>query len=150
MRTFFLEGRHLDEISKDLICNAKTEVLVVNPFVDDCDLSNTLRDVSRSGKKVRLITRPPEDEKDSHRKRKREYHATLKNEGVILTYNRKAHAKLIVVDRAVIIVSSMNFYSGSSAGASWEAGLISINDAVVEGVVDSILNLLEKPESKEL
>ncbi|MFB0501072.1 MAG: hypothetical protein ACETVP_01235, partial [Candidatus Bathyarchaeia archaeon] len=38
---FFLEGRHLDAISKGLISNAKTEVLVVNPFVANCDLSNT-------------------------------------------------------------------------------------------------------------
>jgi hypothetical protein len=44
----------------------------------------------------------------------------------------------------------MNFYSGSSGGASWEAGLVSMEKTVVESIVDSILGLLEKPESKEL
>lgn len=147
---FFLEGRHLDDISKDLICRAKSEVLVVNPYVSDCDLSDTLRNASKSGKKVRLVTRPPEDEKDEHRKKKTEYHTSLKKEGVSLTYNRRTHAKLIVVDRAVAVVSSMNFYSGSSGGESWEAGLITMEDTVVESIVDSILNLLERPESKEV
>jgi len=147
---FFLEGRHLDDLSKELICNATSEVLVVNPYVSDCDLSDTLWQTSSRGKKVRLVTRPPEDEKEEHRKKKQDYHTTLKKEGVLLTYNKRAHAKLIVVDRAVAIASSMNFYSGYSGGESWEAGLISIEDAVVESVVDSILNLLEKPESKEL
>ena len=40
---FFLEGRHLDDISKELVSHAESEVLAVNPFVENCDLSNTLR-----------------------------------------------------------------------------------------------------------
>lgn len=144
---FFLEGMHLDDISKELIRRAKSEVLVVNPYVNVCDLSNRMRDAGKRGISVTLITRPPDDKKYSYRKEKQEYHSTLKREGVILTYNRMTHAKLIVVDRAVAIVSSMNFYSGSSGGASWEAGFVSIEDTVVESVVSSILRLLEKPES---
>lgn len=144
---FFLEGMHLDDISKELIRRAKSEVLVVNPYVNVCDLSNRMRDASKRGISVTLITRPPDDKKYSYRKEKQEYHTTLKKEGVILTYNKMTHAKLIVVDRAVAIVSSMNFYSGSSGGASWEAGFVSIEDTVVESVVSSILRLLEKPES---
>ena len=144
---FFLEGMHLDDISKELIRKAKSEVLVVNPYVNVCDLSNTLRGASKRGISVTLITRRPDGKKYSYRKEKQEYHTTLKKEGVILTYNKMAHAKLIVVDRAVAIVSSMNFYSGSSGGASWEAGFVSIEETVVESVVSSILRLLEKPES---
>jgi len=147
---FFLEGRHLDAISKGLISNAKTEVLVVNPFVANCDLSNTLREASKSGVEVMLVTRPPNIDKDRYWKERDEYHSTLKKEGVILTYNKKAHAKLIVADRAVAVISSMNFYSGSSAGSSWEAGLVTVEEKVVESVVDSVLALVEKPESKKL
>lgn len=138
---------HLDDISKELIRKAKSEVLVVNPYVNVCDLSHTLRGASKRGISVTLITRRPDGKKYSYRKEKQEYHTTLKKEGVILTYNKMAHAKLIVVDRAVAIVSSMNFYSGSSGGASWEAGFVSIEETVVESVVSSILRLLEKPES---
>ena len=147
---FFLEGRHLDAFSKGLISNAKTEVLVVNPFVASCDLSNTLREASKRGVEVMLVTRPPNSERDRYWKERNEYHSTLKNEGILLTHNKNAHAKLIAVDRAVAIVSSMNFYSGSSAGSSWEAGLVSIEEIVVESVVDSILAFIEKPESRKL
>lgn len=149
-RHFYLEGRHLDQLSQGLICRAESEVLVVNPFVTQCDLSDTLRNAGKRGIEVRLITRPPDDKKLQYRKEKEEYHATLKQEGIFLTYNKKAHAKLIVIDRVVGIVSSMNFYSGSSGGASWEAGLISVEETVVETIANSILNLLELPETKEL
>ena len=84
------------------------------------------------------------------RRDKQEYHKFLKKDDVNLTYNKAAHAKIIAVDRAVAIVSSMNFYGGSSSGASWEAGLISVEETVVESIVDSILELLEKPESVEM
>ena len=147
---FFLEGRHLDDISKELICNAKSEVLVVNPYVDKCDLSDTLREASKRGIDVRLMTRRPDTRKEPFRRHKQEYHRFLKEDGVSVTYNKAVHAKIVVVDRAVAIISSMNFYSGSSAGASWEAGLISVEETVVESMVNSILELLEKPESKEM
>lgn len=148
---FFLEGRDLDGISEELISkHASSEVLVVNPYVDMCNLSNTLRQASKRGINVRLITRPPGAEKESRAQSKQEYHRFLKKDGVNIIYNKNAHAKLIVVDRAVAVVSSMNFYSSSSGGASWEAGLVSIEETVVESIVDSILRLLEKPESKKL
>lgn len=148
---FFLEGMHLDELSKHLIGAAAREVLVVNPYVDHCDLSNVLRNASKKVEVI-LVTHPPEDNDPFTRDRKdrHEYHKTLTKEGVKLVYNRKVHAKLIVVDRAVAIVSSMNLYGSSSGGVSWEAGLVSIEDTVVESVADSILNLKERPESRQI
>ena len=140
---FFLNGTHLDNISQGLISNAKSEALVVNPYVENCDLSNTLRNASRNDVKVNLITRPPYNNK------RREYHTFLKQDGVQVTYNKVAHAKLIAVDRIVTVISSMNFTPGSSGGASWEAGLVSTEETVVESVCNSILELLEKPESKD-
>ena len=147
---FFLEGRHLDDVSKELICNATSEVLVVNPYVDKCDLSDTLREASKGGINVRLITRPPDTGKETFWQDKQEYHRFLMEDGVSVTYNKVVHAKIVVVDRAVAIISSMNFYSASSGGASWEAGLISVEETVVESIVNSILELLEKPESIEM
>jgi predicted transcriptional regulator len=140
---FFLEGRHLDDFSKELISHAKSEVLVVNPFIQDCDLSNTLREVKKKGIEVQIITRSPHDDKyPEYLKRKQEYHAKLKQDGIALIYKEKVHAKLLVVDRAVAIASSMNFYPGSSAGVSWEAGLVSTDSKVVESVVQSTLSRL--------
>jgi hypothetical protein len=135
---FFLEGRHLDDFSKELISNAKSEVLIINPFIQDCDLSNTLRDVRRHGARVQIITRPPRDRNPEYLKSKQDYHSRLHREGISIVYNKKVHAKLVIVDRTIAIVSSMNFYPDSSAGASWEAGLISTDKEIVDLIVDSV------------
>jgi hypothetical protein len=139
---FFLEGRHLDDFSKELISHAESEVLVVNPFVQDCDLSNTLRDIKRHGIKVKIITRSPRDKHPEYLKNKQEYLSRLEKEGISLVYSEKVHAKIIVVDNSVAIVSSMNFYPDSSAGVSWEAGLITIDEKVVDSIANSPLSRL--------
>jgi phosphatidylserine/phosphatidylglycerophosphate/cardiolipin synthase-like enzyme len=134
---FFLERRHLDDFSKELISHAKFDVLIANPFIQDCDLSNTLIEASKNRINVQIITRPPEDKHPEYLKKKREYHSKLKQEGISLVYDVRVHAKLIVVDNAIATISSMNFYADSSAGVSWEAGLVSANQKVVNSIVDS-------------
>lgn len=147
---FYLDGEYLDELSKDLIQHSRKEVLIVNPFVDKCNLSDSLIQASKDGKDVMLITRPPDVRSGSYAGKADEYHDIIRKSGVRLTYNKVVHAKLMVLDRAVAIVSSMNLYSASTAGASWEAGIISVENTVVETVMNSIFTLLEKPESKSL
>ena len=137
---FFLDDMDLDDLSKQLIRRASKEVLVVNPFIESCSLSKTLEGASKRRVKVTAITRPPREE-DQRRKEKEEYHSKLRKEGINLVYNKDAHAKLIVVDDEVAVVSSMNFYSGSSGGRTWEAGLVSIEGDVVKSVVNSIRKL---------
>jgi phosphatidylserine/phosphatidylglycerophosphate/cardiolipin synthase-like enzyme len=147
---FFLDGRHLDELSKELITKAENEVLVVNPFVNKCALSDTLKEASNQGVNVHLLTRPPDDKTLEYRRAKEEYHLTLKKAGVNVRYNKAVHAKIIVVDRTVAISSSMNFYCGSSGGKSWEAGIVTQEQTVVEPIVSKILKILEKHETKEM
>jgi phosphatidylserine/phosphatidylglycerophosphate/cardiolipin synthase-like enzyme len=146
---FFLEGNNLYGLSIDLIQKAKKEVLVANPFVDQCDLSDKLREVASPDKDVILVTRRPDDKSEEYRKRKEEYHQTLKKSGVKVAYNKRVHAKLIVLDRSVAIISSMNLNSSSTGGSSWEAGIVTKEDSVVEVVSDSILNLREKLDSEK-
>lgn len=133
---FFLEGRHLDDFSKELIAHAKSEVLIVNPFIQDCDLSNTLKDAKDRGIKVVIVTRPPSDRSPEYLKSKQEYHRRMESVGIIMFHSEKVHAKLIVVDQTVTIVSSMNFYADSSAGVSWEAGLISTDERIAKTITD--------------
>lgn len=147
---FYLDGQYLDELSKDLIQHSSKEVLVVNPFVDRCNLSDSMIQASRDGKDVVLVTRPPDARAGSYAEKSDEYHGIIRQSGIKLTYNKVVHAKLMVLDRAVAIVSSMNLYSASMAGASWEAGIISVENTVVESVMNSIFALMEKPESKTL
>jgi len=129
---FFLEDKLLYDFSERLIEHANVEILVTNPYVDRCHLSNTLMSMPDKGINVKLITRlPPEQQK-------REYLSKLSKKGVSILYDSSVHAKLIVVDRRVGIVSSMNFFATSSGGASWEAGLVTIEENIVQSIARSI------------
>jgi phosphatidylserine/phosphatidylglycerophosphate/cardiolipin synthase-like enzyme len=150
-RHFFLEGTYLDDLSKDLIRRAKKEVLLVNPFVVECNLSNTLIDAVKNKAKVTVITRSPSGFGFDNRfdrpeviEEKQKYHETLIKEGIKINYEPRIHAKLIVVDNQIAIISSMNFVTSSSGGSSWEAGMISIDDSIVNSVHKTILDLLKK------
>ncbi len=143
-RHFFLEGTYLDDLSKDLIRQAKKEVLLVNPFLEECHLSNTLVDAVANKAEVTVVTRSPSDNRPDVLKEKQEYHETLKKEGITINYDRRIHAKLLVVDQQIAVISSMNFYSYSSGGSSWEAGMISIDEPIVNSVHSTIHQLLKK------
>jgi len=146
---FYLEGRFLDELSKDVITKAKTEVLIVNPWIRKCDLSGTLRESVKKGVTVTVILRPPDKNKYEYEKDDK-FHSLLKDEGIKLYYNESVHAKIIVIDKALAIVSSMNFTVQSSGGQSWEAGMVTIDHAVIDDIVNSILNLIERRDTIEV
>jgi hypothetical protein len=137
---FFLDDKLLDELSEKLIENAYLDVLVASPYVQQCHLSNTLMSAIKKRIRVRVVARPTTD----HYKPKKteKYHLKLKEGGVSITYDDSLHAKLIVVDRAVAIVSSMNFIVGSMGGASYEAGIVTVEPDVVHSVAQSIINRL--------
>jgi len=84
---FFLEDKLLDELSEKLIEQANVDVLVVNPFVERCHLSNTLMSAIEKGISVRLVTRSPTSEKYQYQKKKQNYHSKLKEKGVSITYD---------------------------------------------------------------
>ncbi len=128
----------MDDFTKELISHAKSNVLVVNPFIEYCDLSNTLSDAIKKGVCVQIITREPRDKYADKLEKKQDYLSQLVNEGIDLKYNNKVHAKIVVVDSIIAIVSSMNFYPESSAGVSWEAGLISLQAKIVESIINSV------------
>ena len=127
---FFLEDRLLYEFSEKLIENANVEILVANPYVKRCHMTETLKSMSKEGINVKLITRCQNEK----------YLIQLSEKGVSLIYDESVHAKLIVVDRRVGIASSMNLYAGSSGGALWEAGLVTTEKSIVQSIADSISN----------
>jgi phosphatidylserine/phosphatidylglycerophosphate/cardiolipin synthase-like enzyme len=126
---FYLADRLLSKFSEGLIERSKQEILVVNPFVQRCHISDLLMLMSGNGIDVKLVARSISPE---------QFRGELLAKGVFFTYDESIHAKLVVVDRTVGIVSSMNFYAGSTAGASWEAGLVTVDKRVVNTIVRSI------------
>jgi phosphatidylserine/phosphatidylglycerophosphate/cardiolipin synthase-like enzyme len=141
---FFLDEIHLYPFSTLLISRAESQVLVVNPYVEKCDLSDNLLEPVQQGKEVMVITRPA-----SKRGKKasskiaeiRNYLLHLDEQGLDVRLDDYVHAKLIVVDEMVAVVSSMNFYPGSLVGKPWEAGMVSIDPKTVKEVRDRILAL---------
>lgn len=135
---FFLGGIDLDEFTKQLIRMAKNTILLSNPYLENCYLTDELINSAGRQTKIRIVTRSPE--RDT---KKTECHSKLRKTGVFLRYDNQIHSKIIVVDSKVAVVSSMNFYSGSSGGASKEAGIVSIDEKVVKSATDYIERLLD-------
>ncbi len=146
-KQLFLSGPELEELARDVIGKAQDEILVTSPYVDSCHLATNLQRAIERRVKVKVIARRPENTKNDVPKA--ECHANLKREGVIIHYNNQIHSKIIIIDRKIAIVSSMNLYSGSTGGATLEAGIVSFDKIVVDSATKYVLELLEKPESSD-
>ena len=132
---FFLDGRYLDQFTKFILNRAKRSIVVVNPYVDEIDVSKILGDKRKGGIRVQLLTRRPGVDDVG----KKIFHEKLVKDGVDLCHQH-IHAKLIIVDDEAAVVSSMNFYSGSFAGQTWEAGIITVNKNVINSIKTAISN----------
>ncbi len=124
---------------------------MANPFIEECDLSDTLQEAKKKGTEVQIVTRSPEDKYPNQLEKKRLYLQKLQSRGIKIFYSPKVHAKLIIVDRAVAIASSMNFYPESSAGETWEAGLVTWKKPIVKSIIESFDKSIkdEAVESKQ-
>ncbi len=147
-KQFFLEGLRLEELARDLIEKAKDEILVTSPYVDSCHPITLLTEAKDRRVNVRIVTTRPKKDKDDVKKV--ECHALLRKKGVNIHYINTIHAKIIIIDHKVAIVSSMNLYSGSTGGGLLEAGIVSFESKVVESASKYITDLLAKTESPDI
>ena len=146
-RHFYLQGDLLDDFSKYIVSNAKSTVVVSNPFVERCSLSDSLIESSKKGIKVTLVTRPIYSN-DRYYGEKTDYHESLKASNVMIAYHDTVHAKIIIVDNCIAVISSLNFTSSSSSGRAWEAGIVSIEPSVVNNVGTSLDSILESRDTQ--
>jgi len=138
---FFLSGTDLDDFTKLLIRMAKEIILIANPFIESCYLTEELIKSAQTSTKIKIVTRFPK----SKETKKAQCHTQLKKMNILIRYNDQIHSKIMVVDNSIAVVSSMNFYSGSSGGASKEAGMVSMDKKVVESAANYIKNLIDAP-----
>jgi phosphatidylserine/phosphatidylglycerophosphate/cardiolipin synthase-like enzyme len=144
---FFLEGPNLTDITRRLMDRAKSNILVVNPFVDGATLGTALRDAAKRKVDVSLITRRPQEHPDRWK-----FHKTLVSEGVDMYYSGRkrgaggVHSKPVIVDNEVAIVSSMNFIQ-SSENDTWETGIVSVDRNVVDSAANSFSNYSDENET---
>ena len=140
---FFLAGMNLDDFTKQLIRKAKETILIANPFLEMCYLTEALLDSAQSSTNIKIVTRYPGSKEKKRERAQRYCHLKLKKAKIQLRYDRQIHSKIIVVDNEVAVVSSMNFYSGSSGGSSKEAGIVSLDEAIVASTSQYINKLHE-------
>jgi phosphatidylserine/phosphatidylglycerophosphate/cardiolipin synthase-like enzyme len=145
---FFAEGMRLEELARDAIGKAEEEILVTSPFVDSCFLATALQDARDRRVDVKIISRRPKKDKDDLAKL--ECHAALRKKGVTIHYVNTIHSKIIIIDRKIVILSSMNLYSGSTGGGLLEAGIVSFESKVVDSATKYITDLLAKTESPDI
>lgn len=119
----------------------KREVIIVNPFVTKSNIGDSMGKIAQSEVEMFLITREPLDDHYSAED-KIKFLTSLAKKGVKMYYNKHVHAKIVIVDRSVVIVSSLNFYPNAISGTSWEAGLVTIDDEVVDAISNSVQGLL--------
>lgn len=145
---FFVEGDSLDQISKCLIDGSQNSVLIINPFVDQCSLSDKLKNASTNEKEIVLLTRSPQSENYAKTRRTRKaYHDALFRSGVKILYNDRVHSKILIGDEVCGVLSSMNFKSESSSGKNHEAGLVTWQRETVVSLKEYARDLMTDPET---
>lgn len=96
------------------IKSAHKEVLIVCPFMRKnriTQLSKTLTQAVQNGASVTVITRPPEDFKESDQNTVKENSALLLFSGVNVIYKSDFHQKFTVIDNKIVWYGSVNFLS---------------------------------------
>jgi hypothetical protein len=71
----------------------------------------------------------------------------LQEYGMEILTNPSVHAKIMVFDRRVAIVSSMNLYAYSVGGGSWEAGIATCSEDVLNDVLNGINMKFDEKET---
>lgn len=132
---FYLEGHYLDIFTKFVINQSFKTIIVVNPFIDLSTPVQLLVKSKRKGRTVVIVTRP------SFKQHIQTIHEHLKEAGIKMLYHNSLHAKIIIIDDSLAIVSSMNFQRNATAGISWEAGIVTNNKETVDSIKASITDL---------
>ncbi len=90
------------------------EILIVCPFMRKNRISQLSKIFSQAilnGVTITIITRPPEDFKESERETVKENTAILLNCGVNVIYKSDFHQKFTVIDNQIVWYGSVNFLS---------------------------------------
>jgi len=81
------------------------------------------------------VTRPPTNDISKWTREK------LISSEVSVLYCRGLHAKIILIDDSLAVISSMNFQQRPTAGLSWEVGIVTLDKNTVTEIKNAITNL---------
>lgn len=138
----FLDGGRLDGLTSHLIENVRTELLIVNPFIGKSNMINVMKDRAQKGSKIKILTRLQDTAE------KNDVIAHLPEYGMEIFVNQSVHAKIMIFDRGVAIISSMNLNAFSVGGGSWEAGIATCSEDVVSDILNGINMKFDEKETR--
>ena len=108
------DGKSFYPVFSDDIFRAKTGLLIVSPFMRKNRLTQIVKlltPVMLNGITVTVVTRPPEDFKESEQSTVRQNAEFLKNCGIKVKYKSEFHQKFTVIDQKITWYGSVNFLS---------------------------------------
>ena len=144
LKHFYLEGAKLSSFLLHCIDKAKQSILIVTPFIEKVSLSDAIVQSVQNKVTATVVTAIP---KGKSRERKFDYFDSLQNKGVAVYLKLNVHAKIMVFDAKVGVVSSLNFTSNPVSSKSWEVGLVSLSQETVRSIMNSIHRVIEDSES---
>lgn len=103
------------------ISSAKSEMVVVSPYMTKKRLSqmlNILSSGTNNGAKITIITRPEADYKEKDRPAVSDMISSIRLTGANLIFKSNIHQKFAVIDQRIVWYGSINFLSFGSAEES--------------------------------
>ena len=130
-----------------IIRKSNNQIIVFTPWIEDINLTKLLVLSCENECEVIVITREPNfnakrEWEINQAQEQARCHNVLREAGAEIRYFKNIHGKLVILDREVAIVSSFNFTRNPASGTSWEAGIISYEKEIVNGIMESIENFL--------
>lgn len=140
INTIYNSKNFLTVYNNDVLA-AKKELVIASPFISKASLAKILHNFKvliNGGVKIKIITRPLEDFKETSRKNIKAIHEILINQGIYLVFNYNMYKKFAVIDDKIVWYGSINLLSyGNSEDSIMRLESIEIanellNDSVFE------------------
>ncbi len=133
------DGKSFYPVYRQDIKSAHKEVIIVCPFMRKnriSQLSKILTQALQNGVSVTVITRPPENFKESEQETVKENTTLLQNCGVNVMYKSDFHQKFTVIDNHIVWYGSVNFLS---FGANEESIMRFVSFDVAGELTDTVM-----------
>ena len=133
------DGRSFYPVYLSDIANAEKEILIVSPFMRKSRITQILKSLIpkiSNGISITVVTRPPEDFKESDRDTVKQNAASLENCGVSVRYKSDFHQKFTVIDNQTVWYGSVNFLS---FGTHDESIMRFSNTEIAGALIDTVL-----------
>ncbi|MBQ7670273.1 MAG: DEAD/DEAH box helicase family protein [Clostridia bacterium] len=133
------DGRTFYPIYLSDISGSEKEILIVSPFMRKNRIIQMIKALAPrivNGIEVTVVTRPPEDFKESERETIKQNAELLENCGIHIKYKSDFHQKFTIIDGLTVWYGSINFLS---FGTHDESIMRFLNAEIAGALIDTII-----------